>query len=92
MTTTHSLHLSQRIMFTAMEDEQKAEQLIGLLKSNRPAVDDVWIFTENDGQDFRYVPIDEVRRRAAFIAQRITHQFHGGWHIVGIKGTKAHGD
>ena len=88
-----SLWLSQRIMYTAMEDEQKAEQLIGLLKSHRPAVDDVWIFTENDGQDFRYVPIDEVQRRAAFIAQRITRLREEGFGAsIDVLNTIGHSD
>ena len=80
-------------MYTAVEDEQKTEQLIELLKSNRPAVDDVWIFTENDGQDFRYVPIAEVQRRAAFIAQRIRRLREEGFGAsINVLNTIGHSD
>ena len=90
---TTPLHMSQRIMFTAMEDDHRAEQLIELLKANRPAVDDVWIFTENDGQDFRYVPIAEVRRRAVIIARRIRRLREEGFVAsINVLNTIGHSD
>lgn len=68
---TDELSFSQRIFWPAVADDQRFAQLLQLLQRQRPAVDDVWIFTEGDGQDFRYIPLPEVHRRAALMEKRI---------------------
>lgn len=88
-----NLWLSQRVMWTAMEDENRAGKLIELFKTNRGAVDDVWIFTENDGQDFRYIPIEEVRERGEIMAKRMRQLREAGLGAsINVLNTIGHSD
>lgn len=63
--------ISQRIFWASVEDDDYFAGLLEFLKSHRQAVDEVLIFTETDGQDFRYIEIEEVKRRAPIMKRRI---------------------
>lgn len=76
-----------------MVDDGAFQRLVAILLASKPAVEDVWIFTENDGQDFRYIDLAEVRRRASFIAGRIQALRAAGFRVsINVLNTIGHSD
>lgn len=83
----------QRIFWLGIESEQRFLETVRLLEDHRDAVDEVYLFTEGDGQDFRYINPDEVTRRAAIIKDRIAYLTARGFSAsINVLNTIGHSD
>lgn len=78
--STEKTFFMQRVLWSAWEKDDNFEKLLLIFMNNRGAVDEVSFFTESDGMDFRYVPIEEARRRAEILSRRIARVKNEGFH------------
>ncbi|MBL4702082.1 MAG: hypothetical protein JKX85_12580 [Phycisphaeraceae bacterium] len=85
--------MTQRIFWIAVSDEQRFTQLLNMLERYRGAVDAVSIFTEADGRDFRFIPIEEVRRRVPIMRDRVERLRDRGFRpMINVLNSMGHSD
>jgi len=91
--TTIKATLSQRLFWPALEDDDSFERCLQLIAEYRPAVDELLLFTEGDGQDFRYIVPDEVYRRAGIMRKRADELRANGYAVsINVLNTIGHSD
>lgn len=82
---------TQRIFWHQYDTPAKAERLLTFWSDRRDICDEISFFTESDGGDFRYVPLPEVRRRAAHLTWVVQKAKDAGFHVaINILNTIGH--
>lgn len=87
------LVMTQRIFWPQYDTVEKARRLLDFFKVHPDLVDEISFFTEGDSLDWRYIPMDEVRRRAAHTTKVVgMTRAQGIRPAINILNTMGHGD
>lgn len=92
-TQIQPLIYTQRIFWNQFNDNEKLERLLTFLAAHRHLCDTISFFTESDGADYRFVPIDEVTRRAQWLTEVVRRTRDAGFEPeINILNTLGHSD
>lgn len=82
---------TQRIFWHQYDTPEKTQRLLEFWSTRRDICDEISFFTESDGGDLRYVPIDEVSRRAAHLNWVVQEAKNAGFLVaINILNTIGH--
>lgn len=84
---------TQRLFWLQFNTPEKLERILAFFQKHRTICHQISFFTESDGCDYRWVPPDEVARRAAWMKQVVTRARLAGFGVaINILQTMGHAD
>jgi hypothetical protein len=84
---------TQRIFWPSYDTETKLSHLLDFLQEHRALCDEICFFTEGDGMDWRYLPRDEIERRAEFLTRAVGVARGAGFATaINVLNTMGHSD
>jgi hypothetical protein len=85
--------LTQRIFWTQIDDAARRRRMLAFLATRRALCHEVSFFTEGDGCDWRWLPPQEIDRRAALMGEAVQEARALGFAVaVNVLNTMGHSD